>query len=277
MIVTCPACSSRYKFDDSRLDGRSAKITCPTCDHVFVVDAPRIDPVTLKDTWPSVTGDNSEPAVVLPNELDPSMDLRTLDFSEHGVTLRVRQGLITRDYHSLGEVLEALEEGMVDPADELSVDGTNWSRIEDEDSLTARIEALHKRIEAGESIAQQSTQSFIIGDDDGDEDAPTMIVRTANLNLEEHLGQDEEPPPPPPAAPAFQDDDAASGSDDPETETVPPQQAPAATSATTLPAGVKAPSESGRSVLPIALLVLVVVAVIALILYTQGLIPGVGA
>ncbi len=37
MIVTCPACSSRYKLDESKVTGRGAKITCPKCKHVFVV------------------------------------------------------------------------------------------------------------------------------------------------------------------------------------------------------------------------------------------------
>lgn len=37
MIVTCPACSSRYKLDESKVTGRGAKITCPKCKHAFVV------------------------------------------------------------------------------------------------------------------------------------------------------------------------------------------------------------------------------------------------
>ncbi len=37
MIVTCPACSSRYKLDESKVTARGAKITCPKCKHVFVV------------------------------------------------------------------------------------------------------------------------------------------------------------------------------------------------------------------------------------------------
>lgn len=43
MIVSCDACKSRYKLDDSKISGRGAKITCPKCKHVFVVAAP-VDP-----------------------------------------------------------------------------------------------------------------------------------------------------------------------------------------------------------------------------------------
>lgn len=37
MIVTCPACSARYKINESKIKGRGAKITCPRCAHRFVV------------------------------------------------------------------------------------------------------------------------------------------------------------------------------------------------------------------------------------------------
>ena len=37
MIVTCPACSARYKINEAKIQGRGAKITCPRCGHRFVV------------------------------------------------------------------------------------------------------------------------------------------------------------------------------------------------------------------------------------------------
>ena len=40
MIVTCPSCSARYKFDEAKLKGRAAKITCPKCAHKFLVRPP---------------------------------------------------------------------------------------------------------------------------------------------------------------------------------------------------------------------------------------------
>ena len=37
MIVSCPACSSRYRIREDRIQGRGARITCPNCSHKFVV------------------------------------------------------------------------------------------------------------------------------------------------------------------------------------------------------------------------------------------------
>lgn len=52
MTVTCPACSSEFKFDDTRLADLGAKSTCLSCVHLFVVPRPQVDPVTVKDSWP---------------------------------------------------------------------------------------------------------------------------------------------------------------------------------------------------------------------------------
>jgi len=41
MIVTCPSCSSRFQYDDSRFQGvPSKRFKCPKCQHVFVVENP---------------------------------------------------------------------------------------------------------------------------------------------------------------------------------------------------------------------------------------------
>ncbi|HMV67667.1 MAG TPA: zinc-ribbon domain-containing protein, partial [Myxococcota bacterium] len=37
MIISCPACSSRYRVADEKIQGRGARITCPTCKHKFAV------------------------------------------------------------------------------------------------------------------------------------------------------------------------------------------------------------------------------------------------
>ena len=37
MVITCPACSARYRLNPQKIAGRGAKITCPKCAHVFVV------------------------------------------------------------------------------------------------------------------------------------------------------------------------------------------------------------------------------------------------
>ncbi len=38
--VRCDKCNTKYKLDDSRIQGKGAKITCPRCGHVFVVMKP---------------------------------------------------------------------------------------------------------------------------------------------------------------------------------------------------------------------------------------------
>lgn len=270
MIVICPACSSRYKFDEAPLSGHAAKITCPSCDHRFVVQRPRVDPVTLKDSWP--TNESAEDAAA--SVIDPGdghVDLETYDFSTHGVILRVRQGLIDQEFHTLAEVREALLDGSIDYSDELSEDGINWSRIVDIATLEERLRSLRERLDAGEVVIQRTTSSLVIGDEEGDEDAPTMIVRASSLNLEPDSDDDgdAEDEPPPPAAALF--DQPA---DDPETEAVetPPKVATLAPSPVT--PKLKVPEPEKRSILPMVLLVLVVVAVIALVLYRQGYFAG---
>lgn len=37
MIISCPACSARYRVAEEKIQGRGARITCPTCAHKFVV------------------------------------------------------------------------------------------------------------------------------------------------------------------------------------------------------------------------------------------------
>ena len=270
MIVTCPACSSRYKFDDERLDGRSAKITCPSCQHVFVVHPTVIDPITQTDTWPSPdTSDN--PAELTLNSTDAHMDMESVDFSKHDVVWKVRQGLVTLDFFTLGEVREALDEGRIETADEISHDSRTWLPIESLQALETRMRDVFRRIEAGETFSSFSTAGLIIGtDDDGDEDAPTMIVRTSSLNLDMEL--DEEVEAPPAAEPAFGADGEG---DDPETETEAPKPGPnASVPSTTPPTTAASGADEQRSILPIVLLVLVIAAVIGLILYSQGMLDG---
>jgi predicted Zn finger-like uncharacterized protein len=46
MIVRCPKCKVRYRLDDSRVQGASAKLTCPKCQAVFIArkDSPAPSP-----------------------------------------------------------------------------------------------------------------------------------------------------------------------------------------------------------------------------------------
>lgn len=195
------------------------------------------------------------------------MELETYDFSTHGVILRVRQGLIDQEFHTLAEVREALDDGSIDYMDELSEDGINWSSIVNVPTLTTRLTALRARLDAGEVVIQRVTSSLVIGDDEGDEDAPTMIVSASSMNLDSDDDDDDdgENEPPPPAAALF--DQPA---EDPETEAV--DAAPAA--ATPAKPTLKVPEPEKRSVLPMIGLVLVVVVVLGMILYSQGFLSG---
>ncbi len=268
MIVTCPACSSRDTFEDARLSGRGAEITCPSCGHLFVVRQPRVDPVTVKDSW---LGDEftEDSAALVTKPGDGHVELETYDFSAHGVILRVRQGLIDQEFHTLAEVKEALLDGSIDDSDELSEDGINWSSIGDVAALEDRLSALRTRLDAGEHVIQRTRSPLVIGDDEGDEDAPTMIVRASALNLDFGLEDDGEDEPPPPAAALF--DQPA---EDPETETVDAPPTAGKLAATPAPPTLKVPEPESRSMFPMVLLVLVVLAVIALILYRQGVFAG---
>lgn len=41
MVITCPSCSTQYRFDPSRFQGApSKKMRCHKCDHTFVVENP---------------------------------------------------------------------------------------------------------------------------------------------------------------------------------------------------------------------------------------------
>ena len=282
MIVTCPACSSRYKFDDSRLGGRSAKITCPSCEHVFVVHPPRIDPVSLKDTWPT-QGPQDDPAPLNLDTSDRHVDIKTVDFSQFGVTWRVRQGLVNRDFTSLEDLNEALDEGTVDEDNDLSYDGQNWTPISEIDDLEAYFLELYERLEAGETVETKEA-SFIIGDDEGDEDAPTTIVRTDEIQLDNKESDldDDVDSAPPPAVPSFGEADdsepAPSPVAEPKADPAPP--APVAPKSAPLPSGVGSATksaQSGGSKLPIVLLVITVIVVLGLIAYSQGLFGGTGS
>ena len=82
MIVSCPSCSARYKFDEEKLKGRrAAKITCPRCRHVFVVrSADEEDQVVSEDEEQEFDGGDST-------------DIFTADFRRLGTTWHSRRDL----------------------------------------------------------------------------------------------------------------------------------------------------------------------------------------
>lgn len=279
MIVTCPACSSRYQFDEERLEGRSAKITCPGCAHVYVVHPPRVEPAMLADTWPSEAMDEQQAASVLAEEPPVPVDIDTADFTAHGVIWKVRQGLgLIHDFRTLAELREALDDGLIDKRDGLSYDGHHFVPIDGIDDLESHFTDVWERALRGE-IRTHEDHAFVIGADadDADADAPTTIVRTGSAfsldldaPLDEEIGNA-----PPPAAPL----DVGGGEvTDAPTEDA-DRTADAGRSSAAVPPTPPKPNlaptaAQGSSRLPLVLLIAVVLAVLALVLYKQGVFAG---
>lgn len=289
MIVTCPACAARYQFDEERLEGRSAKITCPSCDHVFVTHPPKVEPTLSADTWPSEAMDEASASQVL---ADPSdIDIESADFSTVGVTWKVRQGLgLLRDFTTLRSLEDALEDGLVGRSDEFSYDGRHFVRIDSVDDLEAHFRDIWDKACKGEVRTEEIGQHFVIGGDadDEDEDAPTTIVRTGNALLADLDNGDELGHAPPPAASDVLSDDIPADGPPPltvqpatvpaeDTEDLHTDTAPKQATAVPTPAVPKPTSEAKkRSVLPIVLLVIVVLAILGVILYQQGVFASLG-
>lgn len=282
MIVTCPACGARYQFDEGRLDGRSAKITCPSCDHVFVTHPPKVEPSLSADTWPSEAMGQEEAAQVL------GPDIKTADFSSVGITWKVRQGLgLTRDFRTLDEFEEALDDGLVAESDDVSYDGTSYQPISTIEDREAFFQDVWDRASRGEIRTEDETH-FVIGHDvdDEDADAPTTIVRNTAALLADYDLDDEDLGRAPPPVDAFGGDEDEPGSGQGHASaplTVSPSPGPASEDPPTEDVGsapapgqaVPAPNfmpkeEGGRSRLPLLVLLVIIVGVAAFILYQQG-------
>ena len=60
MIITCPECDTKYRYDERRFDGESSKrVKCTSCGFMFDAANPMVEPVQTM-----------EPAV--PDEVDPA-------------------------------------------------------------------------------------------------------------------------------------------------------------------------------------------------------------
>ncbi len=282
MIVTCPACASRYRFDEGRLGGRSAKITCPSCAHVFVASPPRGDASITPDTWPSE-------APIEPAEPLADLDLDHADFSVYGVEWQVRQGLgLLHRFTSLAGLQEALDDGVVSPRDDLSYDGRHFVRIDGIDDLREHFRDVLDRAQRGEVKTDAASKHVIGRDIDDDEaDAPTTIVRTGNaFSLDLEAGMDEEighaPPPPVDASGTGDDREAPTEDVSPPPPLGPITSGPAPilltpTASLGSPSVVPAQprTASGRgSRLPVVGLFAIVVLVLVLILWRQGVFGG---
>lgn len=136
MIVSCPACSARYRIDPDKIKGRGAKITCPRCSHKFVVYKEGPPPSAPKPK--KVTG--TEDAAILDQ-----------DFRKVGVTWRVRQGMgVTYNFYDLRSLLSYLDEGKIGSRDSLSHDSNTWVPLDSIDDLESYFRDIWSRAERGE-------------------------------------------------------------------------------------------------------------------------------
>ena len=159
MIVSCPACSARYKIDSSKIKGRGAKITCPRCAHKFVV---------YKDRSPSRS---AEPPTM---PLRSTSEILTRDFRRVGVTWRVRRSMgVTYSFHDLETLRRHLEQGKVQKEDSLSYDARTWVPIDSIDDLDAYFEDTWRKAERGE-IGPPPQPGRDAPDED--EEGPTTIM-----------------------------------------------------------------------------------------------------
>ncbi|MEZ4236603.1 MAG: zinc-ribbon domain-containing protein [Myxococcota bacterium] len=152
MIVSCPACSARYKISESKMRGRGAKITCPRCGHRFVV---------YRDHAPA----------------RPPEHVSTLDFSAVGVTWRVRRGgAVAYQLYDLKALRDLLDQGLVDRRDDLSFNGRAWTRLDDIANLDMHFWEVYQRARGGEIAQAPGSEAEYRSLEEEDADAPTMIV-----------------------------------------------------------------------------------------------------
>ncbi len=156
MIVTCPACSARYKINANKITGRGAKITCPRCEHRFVVHR-----------------DSSQaPKRPTPESVDQ------LDFSTLGITWRVRHGLdVTWEFTQLSTLKGWLESGRVDTWDRVSYDNRDWESLSAISNIEAYFHEIWEKARRGEIETTPDVDPPSEFDEEEDEsDAPTTIV-----------------------------------------------------------------------------------------------------
>lgn len=148
MIVTCPSCSARYKVNESKIKGRSAKITCPRCGHRFLFDR---------------GGDEQGGAAV------PAADL---DFSEVGITWKVRAQSGTLSFTRLSELESWLRDGTVEDIDQISFNDRKWYYIEQIPDRARYFAEIHRKASRGELDVGGGDED----EDEDDSDAPTTIA-----------------------------------------------------------------------------------------------------
>jgi predicted Zn finger-like uncharacterized protein len=187
VIVSCEACKSRYKLDDSKVGGKGARITCPKCKHVFIVqirdaDGPTVPPLppvrppAAPPTPERVTGGGlvvPPPAPSAPIVPSSEAELRSeppteeraargdlaaraalLDFRKVGVTtwkVKVKIGLIY-DFSDIKTLRKYITDGRVTSGDVISYDGKTWRKLGEIPDLDAFF------VETWESLAATYTE-----------------------------------------------------------------------------------------------------------------------
>lgn len=161
MIVSCPACSARYRIDPNKIKGRGAKITCPRCAHKFVVY--KGDEPTRSAEPPSLP-------------LKSTSVILTRDFRRVGVTWRVRKGAgVTFSFHDLQTLLGHVESGKVEGDDVLSYDARTWVPLDTIDDLTSYFEDIWRKAERGD-IGTPAPPQRVQNDTDDMDEGPTTIM-----------------------------------------------------------------------------------------------------
>lgn len=196
MIVSCPACSARYRIDSSKIAGRGAKITCPRCSHKFVVYKDGQEPPGQRTGATSAGRGGSSGARSQP-------DIRDQDFRRVGVTWRVRQGVgITYSFHDLRTLLRYLDEGKIQGRDSLSYDSNTWVPIDSIDDLELYFRDTWRKGERGEiGLAPQHASRA-----DEDEEGPTTIMGHGHSLMDDirrAVAEATTPPPSPGRDPMF--------------------------------------------------------------------------
>ena len=181
MIVSCPACSRRYKIRESKIQGRGAKITCPRCAHRFVVYLEGRGSETLRPT----TRDSQAPH-----------NVATLDFRTLGLAWQVRdnEGTVCLTFHDLETLQANLASGHVTLWDELSFNGHDWTEIGSINALDTFFWNVWRRARRAAPASPAPAPPVPEPPEEDESDLPTTIVGRA-VTQEIRNGAEPRPPP----------------------------------------------------------------------------------
>ncbi len=99
MIIVCPACQSRYKFDESKLGERpKAKTRCAKCGATIEIENPLLAAMTL----PPGTRPPIPPPTAPPPEREPGTDTSRRAVGVPGVDEVAGQTVTGKDLHKMG-------------------------------------------------------------------------------------------------------------------------------------------------------------------------------